>query len=62
MDPQTVVTTKLCSFDIFPVISFMSFEFDSSATIEKFELKFILPTLHCSLETRELLFWRYGFL
>lgn len=56
MNPQTAVTTRLCSFDIIPVTSFMSFEFGASGTIEIFELKFILPTLHCSLETTELFF------
>ena len=57
MNPQTAVTTRLCSSDIIPLISFLSFEFDSSGIIEMFELKFILPTLHCSLEARDPLFF-----
>ena len=56
MNPQTAVTTRLCSSDIIPLMSVMSFEFDSSGIIEMFELKFILPTLHCSLEAGELFF------
>ena len=57
MNPQTAVTTRLCSSDNIPLISFMPFEFDSSGNIEMFELKFILLTLRCSTpEARELFF------
>ena len=46
MNPQTAVITRLCSFDIIPLEYFMSFEFASSADIDKFEVEFILPKPH----------------
>ena len=46
ISPQTTAMTGLCSFDIFPSKSLISFDFAFSEAIETFiKLKFIVPIL-----------------